>query len=178
MPSPSLERSEQFVELFTRFQRNIFGYLYTLVLNYSDAEDLLQQTSLILWRKFDTFEPGTDFVAWACRIAHLEALNFLKSRDRRRVHLSFDALALVAETRLDRAEVHERQRQALDVCIRQLSDLDQQMVQVCYGGQHTIKEAAQTLGRPLSSVYSRLCRIRRTLLDCVNRALAQEEHPE
>ena len=51
--------------LMTRHQRQIFGYIYTLVPNRADAEDILQETSLVICEKFDEFKEGTDFVAWA-----------------------------------------------------------------------------------------------------------------
>ena len=56
--------------LMTRHQRQIFSYIYTLVPNRPDAEDLLQETSLVICEKFREFEVGTDFVAWACQIAY------------------------------------------------------------------------------------------------------------
>ena len=63
------ERNQQLMLLLTQHQRRIFAYLYTLVPDRHDAEDLLQETNLIICEKFAEFEPGTDFVAWACQIA-------------------------------------------------------------------------------------------------------------
>src|SRR6185295_20198322 len=65
----SLDRQKQLMLLMTQHQRRIFGYLYTLVPDRHDAEDLLQETSLVICEKFHEFTPGTDFVAWACQIA-------------------------------------------------------------------------------------------------------------
>jgi RNA polymerase sigma-70 factor (ECF subfamily) len=65
---PESSRRE-LVGLLSRHQRKIFAYLYTLVPNRADADDLLQETCLTIYEKFDEFEDGTDFVAWANRIA-------------------------------------------------------------------------------------------------------------
>jgi RNA polymerase sigma-70 factor (ECF subfamily) len=64
------ERRKQLVALMTQHQRRIFSYIYTLVPDRYDAEDLLQETSVVICEKFDEFREGTDFVAWACQIAY------------------------------------------------------------------------------------------------------------
>lgn len=63
------ESRKRLMALMTRHQRQIFAYIYTLVPDRHDAEDLLQETSLVICEKFDEFRPGSDFVAWACQIA-------------------------------------------------------------------------------------------------------------
>src|SRR3954467_10124222 len=64
------ESRKRLMALMTRHQRQIFSYIYTLVPNRYDAEDLLQETSLVICEKFEEFKEGTDFVAWACQIAY------------------------------------------------------------------------------------------------------------
>src|SRR5215813_12615297 len=64
------EGRKRLIALMTRHQRQIFSYIYVLVPNRSDAEDLLQETSLVICEKFHEFREGTDFVAWACQIAY------------------------------------------------------------------------------------------------------------
>src|SRR5260221_14261610 len=65
----SAEAQKQLMLLMTQHQRRIFGYIYTLVPDRHDAEDLLQETSVVVCEKFREFTQGTDFVAWACQIA-------------------------------------------------------------------------------------------------------------
>src|SRR5580658_9293568 len=64
------ESRKRLMVLITRHQRQIFSYIYALVPDRHDAEDLLQETSLVICEKFDAFQEGTDFVAWACQIAY------------------------------------------------------------------------------------------------------------
>ena len=66
---PSLERQKELMLLMTQHQRRIFAYIHALVPSRADAEDLLQETSLVVVEKFHEFASGTDFVAWACQIA-------------------------------------------------------------------------------------------------------------
>jgi RNA polymerase sigma-70 factor (ECF subfamily) len=76
------EQHDMFCELLTLHQGQLHGYILALLGNRADADDLFQATSLVLWRKFDTFQPGTSFFAWARRTAEFEVLNFVKRQDR------------------------------------------------------------------------------------------------
>src|SRR3954453_21986581 len=64
------EDRKRLMALMTRHQRQIFSYIYALVPNRYDAEDLLQESSVVICEKFDELKDGTDFVAWACQIAY------------------------------------------------------------------------------------------------------------
>ena len=58
------EQHDLFCELLTLHQGQLHGYILALVGNRADADDLFQSTSMVLWRKFDTFQPGSSFLAW------------------------------------------------------------------------------------------------------------------
>ena len=69
MPEQPADRTKELVLLMTQHQRRIFSYIYTLVPDRHSAEDILQETSLVICEKFSDFRTGTDFAAWACQIA-------------------------------------------------------------------------------------------------------------
>jgi RNA polymerase sigma-70 factor (ECF subfamily) len=166
---------EQFVERFVRFQGRVYAYVALLLPNRADAEEVFQQTSLVLWKKWQQFDLNRDFVAWACGIAHLEVRNFLrKQRDRGRVFLSEDVLAEVALVRLDLHDVLEARRQALQHCLDRLEPANRHLLERCYAGQDSIKTIAESLGQRPNALYMVLKRLRRALFDCVNRTLAAE----
>ena len=50
------QQYERFVSLFAQVHDNLFAYVYSLLPHRSDAEDVFQQTSLVLWRKFGEFQ--------------------------------------------------------------------------------------------------------------------------
>lgn len=64
-----------YLRLWTQHQRQVFAYIYTLIPNRADAEDLLQDTGVTLWERFDDFEIGTDFVSWAFQVAYWKIRN-------------------------------------------------------------------------------------------------------
>ena len=79
---------EQFVQLFAKHQRGIQAYLWTLVLNRADCDDLMQETSVSLWRKWPEFDPERDFFRWACGIAFIEVLRFRRKTASQRLWFS------------------------------------------------------------------------------------------
>src|SRR5947209_2150051 len=166
---------ERFAEQFVRSQDRIYAYVVLMLPNRTDAEEVFQQTSLVLWKKWQQFDPARDFVAWACGIAHHEVRNFLrKHRDRGRVYLSEDVLAEVAEARLGLHDVLEARRRALRSCLDQLGQGHRELLERCYAGKEAIKTIAEGLGQPPNVLYMTLKRLRRALFDCVNRTLAAE----
>jgi RNA polymerase sigma-70 factor, ECF subfamily len=64
-----MNRYDEFVELLQRSTGQILAYLNAILLNFNDAEDVFQESCVVLWQKFDEFESGTNFLAWALRIA-------------------------------------------------------------------------------------------------------------
>ena len=75
-------REDELLNLLGTHRRQLFTFILGIVHNMDDAEDVFQQTSIVLWQKFDQFAKGTDFVAWACSIARFKAINFLVAVNR------------------------------------------------------------------------------------------------
>ncbi len=69
----------EFAENLRRSRPQLFAFIYSLVRDFDDAEDLYQQTSLILWKKYDQYLPTKSFGAWACGVARFEAAKFLRA---------------------------------------------------------------------------------------------------
>ena len=163
------------MDLLLRHQGQLFGYIFAAVHNLHDAQELYQETSLILWRKFGDYRPGSDFARWACRTAKYKILSF--QRDRRRSPLCFDS-----EMLSDFAEIHacrdsdavRQHQEVLAECVNELPPADQQIVDLCYGGQDSIKQAAEKLERAPKTLYNAISRIRHALFDCVHGKLTQE----
>jgi RNA polymerase sigma-70 factor, ECF subfamily len=170
------DRNEVFVKLLMLHQQQLYGFIYTLVPSPADAEDLLQQTSLILWQKFNEFDLNRSFPAWACGIARLEVLHYL--REKRRSHVVFcdELIAQLAETRQHREEADLTNPVALAGCIEKLPEGDRKLIKLCYGAKRNIKAAAAALDRPVTSVYTSLVRVRRLLMDCIQQTNGEEDH--
>jgi RNA polymerase sigma-70 factor, ECF subfamily len=164
-----------FSELLSDSRARLFGYLLALVQNTADAEDVYQHTALLLWEKFDEFELGTDFGAWAMTVAHYTAMNFLRRQSRRKWLFSQAATARLAAVNAEmRAPQANVRLEALDNCIGGLPSHERSLLWSRYQGQKSIEDIAEQESRTVGSVYKALSRLRIALLACIERRLAQE----
>src|SRR3954447_4058001 len=81
-PENQSAAQQQFLSLFLRSEREIFRYVAALVPNIADAEDIVQQTALSLWEKFDAYDPAQPFTPWACRFALNKTRQWIERRQR------------------------------------------------------------------------------------------------
>ena len=166
------ESRKRLMTLITRHQRQIFGYIYTLVPNRYDAEDLLQETSLVICEKFNEFEEGTDFVAWACQIAYWRIRYSRQKFARSKVVFNQEIVDAVAQTASTMAGELDSRHEALGNCLQKLHPRDRELVLTRYEPGSGVEEAARRSGRTLQTAYKALARLRKLLLDCVSNQLA------
>ena len=158
---------QQFLALFIRSEREIFRYVAALVPNIADAEDIVQQTALSLWEKFDACDPGQPFTPWACRFALNKARQWMERRQRWHALLDgglADELAIRQEQL--RPEIESRLRR-LEGCLGRLPGEQRAMVEGYYYRREDIARLASGNGRSVAATYKALQRIRQVLQDCV-----------
>ena len=170
-PNIEAEKRKRLMTLMTRYQQRIYSYIFTLVPRRSDADDLLQETSLVICEKFDDFEEGTDFLAWACQIAYWRVRYSRQKFARGKVFFDQDVLDAVAKTAAEMAEELDERHKALTYCLDKLSRRDREFVLTRYEPGCGVEEAARGSGRSMSAAYKALTRIRKLLLDCVTNQL-------
>jgi RNA polymerase sigma-70 factor (ECF subfamily) len=161
------------VELYSQHYPRLQYYLMALLPTADDAADVMQETSLVLWRKFETFQIGTNFLAWACKIARLQAMKHYERTNRTR---PFDT-AVLEKLAVEAEEVAARPAIPLEVlesCLEKLSDADRALIRRRYEPGSSVKELALDIGRSANSLSKSLGRIRRALLECIQRRLPQE----
>ncbi len=168
---------DEFSALYNGCAQWLYGYLLSLLRRPDDAEEVLQQTAELLWEKFEHYHRGTEFRAWACRVAHFKALEHQqKSRRRKTVFSdlcfqSVDEDAVVMADRLDARAV------ALEKCLEKLPPADRQVIDQRYAAGGSVESVAQALACSTHIVYRTLSRIHEALFRCINRALAEEAVP-
>jgi RNA polymerase sigma-70 factor (ECF subfamily) len=168
----------EFAELVHLCQGRLFGYIHSLVRDLDDADDLFQQTTLTLWKKFDEFQRERSFFAWACGVARFEVANFLRARGRDRLYFSDELNLLLVEAHAELAEDElEDRREALSGCIDKLRERDRQLLEECYTDPAGVNGVAGRMGRVPQSVHNSLRRIRQALYQCIQRTLAREDSP-
>jgi RNA polymerase sigma-70 factor (ECF subfamily) len=167
-------RPDDFVRLFVAHERRILSFICTLVPRLADAEDIAQEVSGVLWEKFAEFRPGSDFSAWAFRIAQLKVLEFRRRERRGRLLFSDELLEQLASDATAESQRMERQQLALDDCLSQLSEPHRRLLQARYRPGGTLIEAAKLASRSVVTARKLLRSLHATLLDCVTRTLDQE----
>jgi RNA polymerase sigma-70 factor, ECF subfamily len=165
------ERADEFASLFSCHARRIYAYVLTLTPQWADAEDVFQETSTILWQKFGEFEPGTNFLAWACQIAYYRAIWFRQRQKKVAMPFGAQFFDLVAAETVAQQEALEDRHSALAKCVQLLVERDRELIELAYAEGTTIKEAARQLGRSPDAAYKALKRIHRELFDCVEATL-------
>jgi RNA polymerase sigma-70 factor (ECF subfamily) len=169
------ERREAFARLFAQHDRWLFAYLVSLLGSAAHAEEVFQEVCVVLWREYETFQLGTNFVKWVSVIAHNQVHRFRRQQKRVGPQLSEATVSLLAEDAVERVDLLESRRDALRGCLEKLADKDRQLVRHCYGDSRvTFKTVAEDLGRPVNTVYKALNRIRRALYECIERTLTVE----
>jgi RNA polymerase sigma-70 factor (ECF subfamily) len=169
------QRRDAFARLFAKHDRWLFSYLVTLLANPAHAEEVFQEVCVIVWRMYDQFELGTDFVKWVSVIAHNQVRKFRRDAKRAGFQLSDATCEQLAADAARGADLFEFRRDALRQCLGKLAASDRQLVQQCYGAtDESFKSIAADLGRPVNTVYKALNRIRRALHDCIDRTLSAE----
>lgn len=164
----------EFLRLWSEHARQVYAYIFSLVANCADADDVFQETSLTLMEKFGEFDRSTSFSAWACRVAYFKSLSLLKTR---RVYSFLDASLLERIEPLIRETLtnSEDKFEALAHCLGKLSDKDRQLIKIRYQEERSVEDVAKQVGRQATGIYKSLRRIHEALLDCIRRRLAQGE---
>jgi RNA polymerase sigma-70 factor, ECF subfamily len=176
-PAGPVPAPEQFMRLLLEHQSQIHHSILAMVGNWADADDVLQETIAVMWRKYEHFTPGTNFAAWAMTVARYQSLSHLKrsaQRGVRRVWLSPQTLEAVARTIEERADLHEAKMEALQKCLSRLPPRQRELLTLRYEDAATVKSIADACGRTVQAVYKALNRIHENLLRCVRNTLASE----
>lgn len=170
----SESRTEEFLLLYSECEGWLFGYLMAMLGNREDAEEVFQETTLALWRSFDTFVPGTDFTRWVKRTAFHRVLTHRKQKRRLAIPHSEEFLVAVhAADQRQGVSVNVRLKQ-LDDCVGRLTEADRELISLRYNDKRTIPELASLLGKSDSTITKALSRIRRALMMCIDRGLRPE----
>jgi RNA polymerase sigma-70 factor (ECF subfamily) len=168
------ERHDLFSELIARHQSDLYAYIYAIVRNWEDADDLFQSACLVLWQKFESFQPGTSFFCWARQTAKFEVRKYLTHRPSPK-YVSEQLLDALAETVLKTPCGADLGLAALRRCKTKLSPADEELLELRYDENLGSREIAARLERPQPSVCHSLKRIRRWLFECMQIELAQHE---
>jgi RNA polymerase sigma-70 factor (ECF subfamily) len=175
MKSEHAERNRDFLALMLSNQQSIRNFIYSIHPDSGDLDDIMQDTAVSLWEKFDTYDRAREFLPWAMRLAYFEVLRLRKKRSRDRLVFS-EQLVEVLAGEAPEAEVAEPVRQALDACLCRLDARARAVVEARYGRGTSISDLAAARNESVHRLYRMLEKVRAMLVTCVRRQLASEGH--
>jgi len=164
---------EQFVQLFAGHERHLRAFIRSMGLDWFAVDDVVQTVSLVMWRKWDQFDPDTDFMQWARVIARFEMLKFRRTMARDRHVFRDDVMELLADAaeELDSQASADNHRAALQQCLNSLPAKSERLIRAAYAGDRTIREVADDIGQSATAFYKTLNRIREKLRHCAEQRL-------
>ena len=165
------DKTTLFLELLTANERSLYLYVHGLVPRDGEAEDILQQTKLLLWKHFDDFTLGTNFIAWARKTAFHQILTHRRKKKREHLSLDEEALEALGHAISELADDGSERQDALRSCLTRLPTEHRQMVHLRYFDDLEIDQIAEQVSRTEAAVYRALSRVRMTLLECVQKQL-------
>ena len=158
---------QRFLSLFLRSEREVFRYVAALVPNVADAEDIVQQTALALWEKFDAYEPNLPFTPWACRFALNKTRQWIERRQKWQALLENGLAEELAQRREELRPEMELRLKHLESCLGKLPEEQRSLVEGYYYRREGIEKLADNSSRTVAATYKTLQRVRLVLQSCI-----------
>jgi len=166
----------QFVELLTSSQGRLEVLALALVRPRTDADDVLQNTSITLWEKRGEYDADRKFFPWASGMMMIEVLRYRQKKAQDKLIFDEALVNILSKEYVGQADELDLRRQLLPYCVAKLCDSDRELIEDRYGSNVTPKKMSERRGRPLPTLYSALARIRVSLFQCIEAELAQQDH--
>lgn len=173
MPSQPKDPQENLVALITRHQAVLHAYVLSLLPNQVQADDVLQETNLVLWRKAAEYDQAKPFMPWACRIAWFQVKAARRDAARDKHVFDSDLVDLLAREDDSYLEETIALDRALGDCLDQLPRKKRELILHRYQPESSVNEMATTRNLSPGALSGQLHRIRLILETCVEGKLSQ-----
>lgn len=170
-PSNSVEN---LIVLLTEHQERLFRYIFSLIPVEADAKDILQETSVALFRKLDQYDPARPFLPWAYRFAYLQVRKHRESAARSPLWFSEDVIELLADERERHEPTLDERLWLLERCLEKLTPQDRSLVTSRYARRESAAEMMERFSLSRRTLFRNLEGVRRRLHECVTRHLQAE----
>lgn len=167
---------DAFVALLTSNQTRLRAYLTAMVRQETEAEDLLQETNLALWKKRDKYDSSREFFPWACGVAFIEVLRLRRKRATDKLWFDQPLLETLTSEFIGQVQEHDGRRDALPGCLSKLKNEDKWLIENRFRADKSVAKLAEETGKTTASLYDSLARIRAVLYKCIQKNVAQQAH--
>lgn len=171
---PQTSDQERFSGLFLESERALCGFVFSLLPNRADADDVLQETLRCLWEHHHEYDHSRPFLPWACQFAYMQVLQMRRRHAIRGKYFCDALVETLADERPVDSEWEQSQKKALMLCLKTLSNEDRELVELRYDSDKSITDLSTQLGQTANTFYKRLQRIRQELVECITRRVGIE----
>ena len=169
-----MELSEEFILELTQSQQRLFGFLFKRLADREQAREVLQLTNLVLCRKADNYEPGTNFKAWAMTVANYEVMAYRKTQARERLVFTDEVFAMIGPEDDEVSPDQSDRLVHLSHCLQGMSSKNRELLDWRYQGERTLDKIAEEIGSTIGAVKVKLHRLRRHLLGCIQTRMQED----
>ena len=162
-----MDQTAEYVRLWTQYHRDVERYVFSMLPRPADASEVVQEVSVRLWEKWDSYDQDRPFLPWAMRFAYLQVLKWRQGKAREKLIFSDDLLSQINATNDYEEPLMEARRKTLSLCLDKLNKDDRRIVELRYRRHGAIKEEAKKTGVKMHKLYYALERIRIQLLNCI-----------
>ena len=165
---------DRFLRLLLKNHYKIYAYILAFTHNTNDADDVMQDVSTILWKKFHEFEAGTKFTAWAVKTARYKIFQFYKNKQKEELFFSDHLLENLDKSMTTKLEDADRRVEALKECLKKLSEREKRLIHLRYEEGKAVKKISSTMNSSIDAIYKVFSRAYNALQICIYKMLAQE----
>ena len=166
----------RFLRMYTKVQPRVFAFILSVIHNRSDADELFQETNVILWERFDQYREETPFAAWAIGIARNKVLEYLRKNKQSRMLFADRFYEQIAEASANSEDDLTGRMSALKFCLEKLKSPDRKLLSLRFNRDYTVKMLSQLTGRSTDSLYKSMARIMHLLKGCIERKLVRQQY--
>ncbi|MCM8529813.1 MAG: sigma-70 family RNA polymerase sigma factor [Lentisphaeraceae bacterium] len=165
------DKSTLFVKLLAEHERRLQHYIRVLMPESSSADDILQESKMVMWQHFEKFEEGSNFNAWAHHFVFNRVLAYRKTkgRENNRFVFSDEFYEMLDDKYTKEADRVELKIETLHSCIAKLETEQRNMLKFRYFEKMDIDQVAEKISKTITATYRALSRIRFDLRSCVNK---------
>lgn len=170
------KNAERYAEIIERYQGKLFAYLYRLIGNRDEAEDLLQDVFIKAYKNLHSYDVSRKFSSWIYRIAHNEAVNYIKRKSLKRF-ISWEDISstkdkLVSQSTEDGADdawIRKESIKEVDDAIKRLPIKYKQVLLLRYFSDKSYEEIGEILGKPVNTVGTLINRAKKNLAEVMEK---------
>ena len=158
---------EELASLWSKSQRKVEAYVYSLIPDYHQVDDIVQNVAVAVVRKRSEYDPLRPFMSWVLQFAKFEVLKHRRSRARDRLFFSDELVQQLADA-YERYETDlADRRQAFAECVQQVKGRAHRALELKYAQQFSSEQIAEQLGIAAGAARMLLHRTRKSIQDCV-----------